>query len=228
MTRADRNALDTQISPLCPRCGNERETHVHRYWGCKHNDTLALENEAVRKAHYLASRALVQLQSVPCLWLRGIMPLNWDTPKSKPCSEDEPKRFLAGLEKVEGETDEWPSDCVVWWTDLSGGRYAPDQRRMRCGWAAVAMRTNRAGEPVEVKAAVWGPLPGDEQTVHRAELNAVIEVVQKALASAELWFAIDCRAVAERLQQGDPAGCGSGNSDLYEALWMNIEVRSVR
>ena len=63
----------TLDSDLCPRCGREAETDLHRAWTCPCNGDLK-ECEAT---NHLIDKAAEQAGRTPCYWLRGLLPKAW-------------------------------------------------------------------------------------------------------------------------------------------------------
>ena len=72
--------------PVCPRCGSAPETMLHRAWQCPANDLLP----ACRKSNQLAKKAAIGAETLPCFWIRGIVPASWTAPPSAPPKSADP------------------------------------------------------------------------------------------------------------------------------------------
>ena len=68
-------------------------------------------------------------------------------------------------------------------TDGSGGLYSSDNELRRCGWSAVQLQEGSPSNWPWIAA----PLGGNSQTVPRAELTAVIMVVEYAAGDCQTW-----------------------------------------
>ena len=71
-----RKSATYDVDDLCPRCGLHPETDWHRHWQCpaNHPDCPRARDRYLR----LAERALLlENESYPCFWLRGLVPSEW-------------------------------------------------------------------------------------------------------------------------------------------------------
>ena len=104
-------------------------------------------------------------------------------------------------------------------TDGSGGLHSSDKELRRCGWSAVQLAE---GKPVGEWSWVASPLEGAQQTVPRAELPAVIMVVENACG--ELEFRTDHQnTVTTVVSRGWAKAMRSTNSDFWERLKTGID-----
>ena len=113
--------------------------------------------------------------NLPCFWERGLVPrdLFWPTPHPE------------GLKLLEGGTQGHLPHAGTVWTDGSG-LYPKDHRLRTCTWSVV---TPGMG---------WkaGTLPGQQQTVYRAELFAVLQAIESTWGDIEL--VSDCKGVVNK------------------------------
>ena len=64
--------IHPEFANVCQRCGQANGTDYHTFWECTASENI--EAEAGKKTQYLAPAAATAYQTVPCLWLRGILP----------------------------------------------------------------------------------------------------------------------------------------------------------
>ena len=80
---------------------------------------------------------------------------------------------------------------LYWCTDGSGGKYGQDARLVRAGWGAVG---DSCKVPFPQRAAAWGalygPLPGELQGFDRAEIWALLQLLERTLG--DLVVGTDC------------------------------------
>ena len=113
--------------------------------------------------------AVRQAQELPCLWLRGILPAaKVKVPAQYTPSDNEDPELVAACTLV------WPPG--KYGTDGSAGKFSAIPELRRCGCSAVALDINSNG--VTVFRGLSCPLPGEVQTVPRAELYAMFVVVR--------------------------------------------------
>ena len=68
------NEAYPDVSPYCARCENEIDTDYHTIWQCPCNDLI--DSDVIRESDRYKGRSMVESESEPCLWLRGILPYN--------------------------------------------------------------------------------------------------------------------------------------------------------
>ena len=139
----------------------------------------------------------------PCFWTRGLVPKAWtrtETPRGI--------RLRLGGDKWEGGT---------YFLDGSGGENTSDPRLRRCGWAAVKLKE---GEGTDFEQVICGSLPGEKQTVPRAELMAAISVLEEMRGKAgHLLMYTDCKYVHKGAIQGKGKRGMKNNLDLWDRFW---------
>ena len=152
----------------CPRCG-EVETPWHRYYYCPKN--AELQHEDVQRSQHLCRIVSNTPAPSPCFYLRGIIPEHWVT-------------FKAPTEHFEAHCynlDPGPLACdntAHVFVDGSGGPNSSFPKLRRCGWGVAQCEKQHldgAFVPVE---AMYGPLPGEAQTVPRAEVLAAAVAIE--------------------------------------------------
>ena len=135
----------------------------------------------------LSRRAQVEAMDTPCLWFRGLLPAENTTGLLlPPASEETAMVFGAG-----GASTLIRNHPLYWYTDGSGGKYGQDARLVRAGWGAVGVSCK---VPFPQRAAAWGasngPLPGELQGSDRAEIWALLQLLERTLG--DLVVGTDC------------------------------------
>ena len=112
------------------------------------------------------------IETFPCLWLRGILPLCFSTVPDDMLPPECTDHWLYNYSGQELKTGEWP--VGVYGTDGSGGKYGsiPTLRRCVCG---IAKFNN---DRTTVSFGLSFALPGKIQTVPRSELMAICTVIR--------------------------------------------------
>eukprot|EP00959_Pyramimonas_sp_CCMP1952_P065252 1362297-Pyramimonas_sp.AAC.1 len=68
------DATRHRLSPDCPRCKEQPETPLHRFWLCRCNSA---EHKAFKQSEDLVPRAVSCGESEACFWFRGLIPRAW-------------------------------------------------------------------------------------------------------------------------------------------------------
>ena len=105
-------------------------------------------------------------------------------------------------------------------TDASGGEHTKDPRLRRCIWAAVhyAWHPDADSEGhLEVLGTMSGPLPGEQQAVARAELFAVVALLEHSSAAATVWT--DCQSIWRRWSKGPQRAAKSRMPGVWRRFW---------
>jgi ribonuclease HI len=167
---------DGMTSATCRRCGKAAETDFHRTWECEANDKLP----ACKKSKHLVSKAKAGHTSLPCLWLRGIIPATWTTDIiPQPPEVVEPTEECLGADRDQsGKIISSSSDRLLGCGDGSGGDRSADPRLRRAAWAWVTLNSHQAMSASDVTYSKMSVLPGRRQTVNRAELAALVDFAQ--------------------------------------------------
>ena len=216
-----------QCDGLCPHCEEPEDDH-HLYWGCRrHRDRLIPE---IRDSEHLRLQADEEQSTCAAFWSRGLFPAElWPIPNA--AVHYEPQLFSIG----EG----WLGFVGVVCTDGSGGKRSPEPRLRRAGWACV-----QVGSVLLPRSwpAIAAPLGGEQQSVPRAELSAVLATLQHAAGPLDIWT--DHENIPKIWRRGkaaiQEAARTSDNSDLWdqiynaicgspfhhEVFWVNSHVKS--
>jgi hypothetical protein len=154
----------------------------------------------------LLPRAIEEILQLPCLWLRGLVPAAMSTVNT-PCPVEEDLVYV-GCSPAAA----WP--VGVYYTDGSGGKYSSVPQLRRCGVGVACVED----EPLRFSWGCHSPLPGDRQTVPRAELFAIILIAKNAAPGDVTVYSDSLLSV--NLYNGGQAGClKSDNVDLWQDLW---------
>lgn len=189
---------------VCRRCRQALDDDFHRVWACPCNEQITSRH--VQGTQTMAAEALQEGQREhACFWVRGIVPLSWyQVPEP---SAQRTRRLVAFPAAA-------PLRGGVYATDGSGGKYSQDPLLRRCGWAWVQMIEGKPG------FAKFGCLEGPKQSVPRAELVAVAEVVRETVGDVEVLT--DHLNIVKGFRKGASATALADNSDLWEELWAAV------
>ena len=158
------HAAYPDVLPQCTLCGCAYADSLHTYWTCP--ALLRLEDVDVSQTNHLIDEAIDGYFLHPCLWLRGIVPSSFTSLVQG--SSNLIQEFLFTYHLNHPPCGEWPSGD--YFLDGSGGRDAAFPSIRRCGIWVARLRDS------EFEFGVESPLPGDVQTVPRAEISASIIV----------------------------------------------------
>ena len=215
---ADRiHSINPEYSNLCPRCNQHVETPLHCYWTCPAN--CLIDDPAITKSQHLVDKAIAGQHAEPCLWFRGILPINYI---------DIPDAFLPS----DTYTVEWvrPNELSTnvtsgtYYGDASGGQFSeyPEIRRIGCSFVAIHPLS------MELLLAAHFPLPGAMQTVPRGELFTLVELVRHAEINASLHYITDNKWVHDTFNRGSEHTKICNNSDLWHALFCELSAKNIR
>ena len=98
----------------------------------------------------------------------------------------------------------------MYYGDGSGGRYSSYPTIRRCGVGICCM-----SEPNIMEFGVRYQLPGEVQTVPRAEVSAMATVAQMAMHNAYIIYIGDNQQVISMYLKGKTKATSSTNADLY-------------
>jgi len=142
----------------------EADTDHHRTWVCPW--TKRLEIKEVAESNYLIREATSEdAARHPSFWLRGLAGAGLFEVERP--SEDEQ------ASRATGSWRRGPEEEAVFATDGSGGRWPTDPVLARVGWGWCELHPGT----LQVGKLAWGPLAGPCQTVPRAELQAIRDLV---------------------------------------------------
>ena len=203
-------------STECSLCGELDVDDMHTYWDCP--GLVGRSDPELVDSEYLVSHARAGAKDFPCWWLRGLCPvaaLKQRTPPPREAAVVQvgPSRFLG----------EWDGGRL--WSDASAGEYGrwPRLRRCGCGLARIRSSLDLTYE------LVWGAhfaLPGDKQTVPRAELYAMVVAVENTNPCHELHIFSDSKINVDLYDKGTGGCLNAENSDLWDRMWRAIAGRT--
>ena len=144
----------------CPRCGDPFEDALHAFWTCPHNNLI--ECEHVQSTQGLINRASTEASSLPCLWLRGLLPSKFSNIDI--CYTPTNQLIITNHHGALNSCS-WTSG--TYYGDASGGEYTSYKalRRMGVGLAKCSGSVFHFG--------ISSNLPGPVQTVARGETFAL-------------------------------------------------------
>ena len=224
------NARATQANicanSACPRCGFAREDSLHFFWTCPKNRTVL--DPRVKLTQTLVTQAVDGSKEAPCLWLRGMLPLNMlhiNTPFS------ETSQLQLVLQYV--QPYEWPGG--EYFTDGSGGPNNSFPAIRRCGFGIVLLKPGlatvdfcNASEPSDlITFGAFGVLPGNLHTVPRAELYAIVEIIVNLRPFSIATITSDSKVNVDLYLQGESVANGSTNGDLWADIFSTIRTKSL-
>ena len=210
----------------CPRCGYHSETALHWLWLCPKNRLIA--DARVQSTQDLISQAVDGEHSHPCLWLRGMLPLDL-VHVNTPFSDTSEIKYIVR----EMHTSEWPSGYYC--TDASGGEHNSFPILRRCGFGIVRLSDSFSVACVHSSQALtdiisfgaYGTLAGERHTVPRAELFAIVEVVSNVIQGATVHISTDSKVNVDLHSAGRIRCLHSSNSDLWRAYFEAVDHKSL-
>ena len=208
-----------QATPDCPRCGL-KEDEFHRIWACTGNQQCTSQDNqgVIDSTEYLTASATEDRDGNLCFWTRGLVPSSWV--QVPPPLADPPIWLIGGKCYEPGR----------YYTDGSGGKHTSDIRIRRCGFAIAKIVMYNGRWTLE--QGCYGPLPGGRQTVPKAEMFALIALLQLALACHgphwvpdEDYVCIsDCQYLVNGFHNGRHQTSQGLNGDLWSRLWELVDL----
>ena len=191
-------------SQQCCYCACHNADLEHLLWDCPRWEEARKgagdEAQLARVAH-----ALKQFGDCPMYSQRGIIP--WHGAYGS----------LELAEAVEHADGQLLEHHDVVWTDGSG-MHPTDHRRRACSWSVVWQGGH-----------LRGPLPGEQQSVYRAELYAVVRAVEES--PSQVTVVSDCLGVVQQAQavlSGGRTAARRHHADLWARLHRAARARSAR
>ncbi len=114
----------------------------------------------------------------------------------------------------------WPSG--VYYGDGSGGKYGEIPQARRCGSGLAYLNTENA-----LDFGLYYPLPGEVQTVPRAELSILVTLVEIVEDKATIVYFGDNKQVVDLFNKGPNACAKASNADLYKLLFKFIHDKQI-
>ena len=205
-----RAAAGMAVDSLCPLCKVKHDSLFHRTYEC----TVIAADESMAPTADLVPGASEGMEALPCLWLRGITPASWldEVPDAPDAAE---VVCLGAMADVDWQLQASPTFC----SDGSGGAFTSTPILRRCGWGLVEVR----GDPPYELSGVGRTLAGRNQTVNRAELAPLIELVRRVPSHFVLYS--DSKYVVNGYQRQRFLAPIGSNADLWYELGAALRHR---
>ena len=210
----------------CPRCGFHTEDAEHLIWTCPRNRDII--DPKVADTQCLVQQAREGIASHPCLWLRGLLPLDL-LHINKPFP-DTSQLILIHRYLLPGT---WPSGSYH--SDASGGPHNSFPLIRRCGFGVVLMQPHFSVDLLEAATCAsqvivfgaFGALPGAKQTVPRAELFAIFEIIVNLTTSAVATITTDSKVNVDVLKKGRRHAMDAENGDIWADIFTIMDQRQL-
>ena len=139
---------------------------------------------AIKATRHLESTALSEADTLPCLWLRGLLPLS--LLPAPPVPLEVPLFTLGIFNDIENQTLDLEGARV--YLDESGGAHTDNPDLRRAGWAVVVLDNN-----LRLKGAAFSGVEGDGQTQIQAAMWALLFVLLRTVG--DLTVLPDCVSI---------------------------------
>ena len=198
----------TDDERLCPLCHGALDTEEHRIWCCP----VVCESQhlAVKATNHMCQRATAGMPVYPCLWLRGIVPL---------CMFDieEPPDVVPVWLLGEAKHLQWPWNVEgsTIFLDESAGSHSGSPILRRAGWGLAVIN-----DDLSLRAGVYAPLGGKQQTQIRAGLSALVFIAEET--SGEVCVKPDCQYLIDGVNSGRFGTLGWGEDKRHVDLWQRF------
>ena len=188
---------------------------MHRAWLCQKN-TGAL---AYERSDALVPEAIAQAPSCEAFWLRGLLPAQWVSVPPPPSAASWSSTGVDGV--VRGAFGTGAPGRPIWlFGDASGGPDTMSPKLRRVGLAVVSF-----GTEYSAVGAVFGPLVGHRQTVHRGELKSFVMALW--MTFGDVIYVSDCDNVVSGWFAGQHLRPWGDDADLWAEVRDAAEGRSV-
>ena len=213
-------------SAACPRCGYHTEDAFHLLWSCPKNRLIL--DEKVTSTQALLEQARDGVGEHPCLWLRGILPMDL-LHINKPFPDTSELilvcKYVAPFQ--------WPSGSYH--CDASGGAHNAFPLIRRCGFGIVlisphftaALATSATCPSQLIQFGAYGALPGSKQTVPRAELFAIFMIVENLAHGTRACITTDSKINVDLHDKGRQHATDSVNGDLWFHIYESIDSKEL-
>ena len=203
---------------VCAKCGESPCNDLHQFWSCP---SLADDpDEDIQQTQKLIPRALAEQGQFACFWLRGILPAGLFLKETIPLPVIDTTIRVFDPFGITPNGSWWPPG--TYGTDASGGEFSsyPEIRRCGCGISAIRNLT-------EIEWAASFPLEGEIQTVPRAELFAILTLVQHLQPGSESIVVSDSKVNVDLFRKGKYPAMASTNGDLWQIMFDVLERNQV-
>ena len=195
----------------CPLCGKVDTDEGHLFWEC----TKVCQNPDARiqKTNRYCDEYRRSGLNKKCYWWRGLQPLEETTPIHAP---------RASYKMLGAAANTYLGTKITVYTDGPGGKFSPDPRLRRCGWAWVCPQD---GSNKIARHGAFGSLDG-KQTVPRAELRAILECLNDLKQCPNLEEIIlysDCKLAVDSFAKGKAYSQLTKCGAIWADIWSIIE-----
>ncbi len=212
---ARQNAANPTFVIGCAVCGRPHDDMKHRVYECNYIDGAIDHHHAVPD-DWRNEATSEGTHSDAIFWCRGLPPVKWYRNLIPDAAAEVDETTLGEHDIAGGEI----------YSDGSGGRDTKDVRLRRCGYGYALILDS--GGSHELVAGAYGPLPGEVQTVPRAELMAVVSLLRRCRrAFRNIRVHVDCKYVV-RGWTGGKDNKPRSNRDLWDDLWAIVAQVFVR
>ena len=191
-------------------CSSDTCTDLHQWWTCPNIQDI--DHPDIVASQHLIEKAVAEHATFPFFWFRAIMTTKYlpTIPPSSPETQRSDPGDLYG--------DVWPAG--VYGTDASGGAYGsiPCLRRCGCGIVSIDLCSLQL---------VFGrsfPLVGQVQTVPRAELYAMLVVVQR-VGSGGVTIVTDSKVNYDLFYGPRQSALDSSNGDFWSLMFAELDSK---
>jgi len=220
----------TYPSP-CPSCKKSAETTKHALYECPANHEI--DHPFLWKTQHVATRALTNFDSSPHYWGRFIITEDLlKIPTFHEPMAEYPLQMTTDtlLSPSQGQ---WPEGD--YFGDGSGGKNGSTPEIRRCGFGAVHMSeefTDFLSDNLDSMRwpayfGFWSKLPGPTQTVPRAELSALLTVIQNVQPNSTINYYIDNKMVHDTFHKGMRRALLAANADLFLTLFTTPNTKNI-
>ena len=128
----------------------------------------------------------------------------------------------------------WPGG--EYYCDASGGENTSFPLIRRCGFGIVLMRTDFDAHRLDnatcftdvIQFGAFGVLPEHRQTIPRAELYAILEVVLNLQSFVTVMITSDSKVNVDLYLKGERSARDSMNGDLWDSIFLQIREKQLQ
>ena len=233
------NDIHPNFPKLCPRCHKYVESTKHTLYECTENAKIDHPYLIKRRTQATVAKAVKYFETNPSFWGRTIINKNMLTlPKFHDPLDDYPIHMGTNT-PMNPKPGEWPSGD--YFGDGSGGKNSSTPEIRRCGYGGVYIDEEHVGFDNSLNLddtilgiarwpalfTFWSKLPGNIQTVPRAELKALLTVVENVELNGIITYHIDNKMVHDTYHKGKKRALLSANSDMFNDLFKSLKSRNI-
>lgn len=217
MWLADRIAHTLGKQTPCPLCNETNIDKWHAFWTCPY--LAQSEDEAIKNSQHVISSLK---DDKVAFFNRGIICEHQLTiPEHNHPLEEYPLTIVKSNPELPGIDFSWPSG--LYFGDGSGGVHNHDNIR-RCGIGITHVDNKASHKPLY---NISMPLPGNIQTVPRAELMAVLVTVTNIEYFGTIDFFTDSEITKNTYYKGKHRAKHANNADRWTELFQIIDTKNI-